>query len=42
MPTTAAERPGLAELKWRMLLTPPLPGAENMAADPALAQKVPV
>lgn len=39
MTQTAAERPGLAQLAWRSLLTPPLSGAENMACDVALMDR---
>ena len=39
MTLAAARRPGLAELPWRTLHTPALPGAENMACDVALMDR---
>lgn len=36
---TGAERPGLARVPWRMILTPPLSGPENMACDVALMDR---
>lgn len=33
------EQPGLAQLPWRMLLTPPLSGPENMGCDVALMER---
>ncbi|MCR4338954.1 MAG: hypothetical protein NUW01_03600, partial [Gemmatimonadaceae bacterium] len=39
MQMTAESRPGLAELRWQILLSEPLPGAENMACDLALMDR---
>lgn len=39
MSAPVSELPELARLTWRTLLTPPLPGAENMASDMALMDR---
>ena len=39
MSAPTSELPDIARLAWRMLLTPPFPGAENMACDLALMDR---